>query len=953
MSVLLIPVAVLLAISAFDFLFRPTFRRLAFRNIARRRGEALLVVLGSLLGTAIICASFIVGDTLDASIRDLARTQYGPVDEILSAPGVDQLPRLEAAVADPPPGTDGALSLVSTPATAASVGDDRRAEPQALLHEVDFADAARFGGDPAATGFTGAPTEPAEGEVVVGADLADELEVGVGDTIEVFAFGASRRLDVTGTLPRLGVAGFYPLPGSRSPVAFVAPGTIAALAEGPAAATARPPTARVLVSNDGGVFDGAAGSDRVTDELRRRVAERPGVQVDAAKADILEDAELQGDSFTQLFSSVGGFSVIAGILLLVNIFVMLSEERKTELGVLRAVGLKRNHLVRSFGMEGAVYALVASVVGAVAGIGVGRVIVTVTSGLFDQGDFGLVLRFAVTPESLVTGGLLGLLIGLLTVWATSIRIGRLNVIRAIRDLPEPTLRRQRLRTLVLAALGVVAGGLLFASGVVGEEAFSALAGPAIALACSVPLLSRLLPRRAAVTLPMLLALAWGVLCFTLLPGVFANSETPLFVLQGIVLVGSAVAVFATNADVGSRFTAGRSLAARLGLAYPLAKRFRTALLLGMYALVIFTLTFLAVLAGIFEAQAPTLTEETRAGYDLLIDSTPGNPVTAAALEAQPDVAEVAGLRRGFPEFAAEVTEGEPEPWALTGFDEALLQRGVPALDERDPAYPTDEAAWDAVLADPSMAFISDFFLAAEAGPPGDRFDPGDRFSVVNTATGEARPITVAGIVTSDFAFNGVLMGDDFVDEFLGPLAAPTRWYVAVEPGADPDEVAERLTGDLLANGVDAQTFRDLVDESLSQQNGFFRLMEGFLALGLVIGIAGLGVVMVRAVRERRRQIGMLRAMGFRSRTVRAAFLFEAGFIAAQGIAIGVALGLVTSWTLLVNSSAFGEQDLGFAVPWPALAGVVAVPLLASLLAAAVPASRAAAIQPAVALRIAD
>jgi putative ABC transport system permease protein len=199
----------------------------------------------------------------------------------------------------------------------------------------------------------------------------------------------------------------------------------------------------------------------------------------------------------------------------------------------------------------------------------------------------------------------------------------------------------------------------------------------------------------------------------------------------------------------------------------------------------------------------------------------------------------------------------------------------------------------------------------------------------------------------------VFVTDELVAPFLGPLASPTRWYVSVSPGADAGAVADRLTGDLLANGVDARTFRDLVDEQLRQQNGFFRLMEGFLGLGLVIGIAGLGVVMVRAVRERRREIGMLRAMGFPSRVVRSAFLLEAAFIAVQGILIGIALGLLTSWSLLVNSSTFADQPLDFQVPWAALAVVATVPLVASLVAAAVPAARAAAITPAVALRIAD
>src|SRR5205807_4350451 len=42
------------------------------------------------------------------------------------------------------------------------------------------------------------------------------------------------------------------------------------------------------------------------------------------------------------------FSVLAGVLLLVNIFVMLAQERKTELGMLQAIGLRRNRLVGSF-----------------------------------------------------------------------------------------------------------------------------------------------------------------------------------------------------------------------------------------------------------------------------------------------------------------------------------------------------------------------------------------------------------------------------------------------------------------------------------------------------------------------------------------------------------------------------------------------------------------------------
>jgi putative ABC transport system permease protein len=146
-------------------------------------------------------------------------------------------------------------------------------------------------------------------------------------------------------------------------------------------------------------------------------------------------------------------------------------------------------------------------------------------------------------------------------------------------------------------------------------------------------------------------------------------------------------------------------------------------------------------------------------------------------------------------------------------------------------------------------------------------------------------------------------------------ATPSRHYLAAKPGADGKLVADRLEGKLVNYGVQANTFEGRISEALEQQQGFLGLMRGYLALGLVIGIAGLGVVMIRAVRERRRQIGMLRAMGFPSRVVRQAFLTEAAFIAVQGIVMGTVLALITAYNLLTHSSTFGGESIGFEIPW--------------------------------------
>ncbi len=50
--------------------------------------------------------------------------------------------------------------------------------------------------------------------------------------------------------------------------------------------------------------------------------------------------------FTQLFLVFGSFSVIAGMVLVINIFTMLGEERKSEMGMARALGMRRADLRR-------------------------------------------------------------------------------------------------------------------------------------------------------------------------------------------------------------------------------------------------------------------------------------------------------------------------------------------------------------------------------------------------------------------------------------------------------------------------------------------------------------------------------------------------------------------------------------------------------------------------------
>ena len=142
-----------------------------------------------------------------------------------------------------------------------------------------------------------------------------------------------------------------------------------------------------------------------------------------------------------------------------------------------------------------------------------------------------------------------------------------------------------------------------------------------------------------------------------------------------------------------------------------------------------------------------------------------------------------------------------------------------------------------------------------------------------------------------------------------------------------------------------------MDEAFTMTRQIFQLFQAYLAMGLLVGIAGLAVVMLRAVRERRRQIGTLRALGFGWRTIGRSFSIEAGFVAVEGTLIGVVLALVVLFDIVRLSDAFGE--LAFVVPFGQLGVLLVLTIAASLLATLGPAISATRIRPAVALRITD
>jgi putative ABC transport system permease protein len=652
---------------------RPVQRRLAIRDAVRRPGETTLVVVGSLLGTALIAGSFIVGDTLDKSVKQSAYTKLGPIDEVITVPNPSAAASIEGSIeAIDDPRIEDVMSMLIAPASIASVASgDQLAEPGAQLIELDFERARGFGSDPEITGIAG-PT-PTGNNAVVTNPLAERLKLSEGDPITAYLYGTQTELRVARIVEQLGIAGFWTGFESRSPNAFVAPGTIARAIEGGIPKEAVPPSTVIVVSNRGGVEDAAAHSDDAVRLIEAGLGGRSAVRVETSKQDLLEVAEESGNEFSNLFLGIGTFAIIAGILLLVNIFVMLSEERKGQLGMLRAVGMRRSDLVRVFIIEGAIYSLFAGVVGAVLGIGVGWAIVKLAAPIFSSfGDFSLNLAFSAEITSIIGGFFLGFLISMATITFTSVRIGRINIIRAIRDLPDPKARVTRTRTVVASSIAAAASLAWFVGSLGDNQAyFAAILGPTIGAYALIPLAGRIVGRRLAIIAASAFGLFWGILGNTILNGQFFDSgDIWSFVVQGVLLTFSAVVLLSQiqeNLEGVIRRVAAPYLSLRLSLAYPLARRFRTGLTLGMYSLVIFTMIFIAVMSNVFGGQVENTTRQEAGSFDILVTASQSNPPSVREIRSVEGVDRVAAMRHGSLLFLPpSATADEPEPWPASG-----------------------------------------------------------------------------------------------------------------------------------------------------------------------------------------------------------------------------------------------------------------------------------------------
>ncbi len=422
MELSLANVSFILAIGALVLVFGAAARkrlllRIALRNLIRRKTQMVLAIAGLTVATSIISGALVIDASFDATVTAIVLRGTDLVDELIQQEDEAGNPSFfnetvyDALHAELPTmeHVDGLAPRILLPA---SVRANRSGLVEPNLNLIGFDPALDLGVFLLEDGTEVDGSELSAGQVYLNRELATGLEAVAGDELEAFVNGQVLYLGVRDIVQDRGRGGwqtaanlFLPLDALQTDLGVEGRINL------------------ITVSNVGGVGDGHLVTDEALAEVDAALGAGHPFVIDPIKRDQIDLFSSQLEQLTQLFVLMSAFTVIAGVLLIMNIFSGLAEERKTEMGMSRALGMRRSHLVQAFIFEGAIYASPTAAMGAIAELDVSTLIMEAFRQIFAFFSRDLVIAFSL--GDLLTAFSLGLLLTLVSIALDSWRMGKL------------------------------------------------------------------------------------------------------------------------------------------------------------------------------------------------------------------------------------------------------------------------------------------------------------------------------------------------------------------------------------------------------------------------------------------------------------------------------------------------------------------------------------------------
>jgi putative ABC transport system permease protein len=598
--------------------------------------------------------------------------------------------------------------------------------------------------------------------------------------------------------------------------------------------------------------------------------------------------------FAVLFLGFSMFIIAAALMLVLLLFRLSVDARAAEIGIVLAVGLQRSKARRMLLLEGALVAAIGALFGVIVGVGYAWLMLAGLKTWWLGAISTPFLHLFVSGESLAIGYISGVLVSLATiVWALR-QMRRASVRRLLSGQADEgfslTKRKRRLAPWIAALMIVGAIALGFSGMSLRDEAQA---------------------------------------------GAFFGAGA-LVLIALMLLIRDYL-----RADHGGALVGGSGALARLAVRNGGRFPTRSTLTIGLMA----SACFLIVAVSAFQLDPPkngptlgsgdggfALIAQTDqpiyqdlnsadARRELGFDSK-ADELLAAAITANGPAIYPLRVQRG--DDASCLNLYQPRQPRILGVNDEFIRRGgfawvgTAATTEAEGHDPwqllegksTDDAV--PVVLDQNTALYS---LHLYNGP-------GEVFEIDSPRGGKIK-LRVVGLLK-----NSIFQGDLLVSEAnflkLFPDVSGYRYFLIATNETETQPIAQALETQLGDYGFDTQTTGSRLAEFFAVQNTYLATFRSLGGLGLLLGTLGLATVQLRNVIERRRELALLRAAGFRQSRLATLVMLENAALLVAGLATGIIAALVALAPHLFTG--------GAGIPWASLAAMLAIVLVVGLLA---------------------
>jgi ABC-type antimicrobial peptide transport system permease subunit len=620
------------------------------------------------------------------------------------------------------------------------------------------------------------------------------------------------------------------------------------------------------------------------EELKRR-NERLGLEFTPIRRQALA-ASAGTTPFDVLFLILSMFIIAAALALVWLLFRLGVEQRASEIGLLLALGWSRQKVRRLSLLEGGLVAAIGAAVGVAAGVGYAWLMIAGLRTWWVGAISSPFLTLHVAPLSLLAGFCLGLTVCVLTIWFSLSKVKH-AIVRSwlagevlstparhgptttqtltppIRN-PQSAIRNHAVAGILFVTAIALA---LYATRLGGEAQAGPFMGAGAALLISLLLVMVAQLRSAGARSTLLGGAALVRLAFRNASRHVGRSTATIALIacaSFLIIAVSAFRMSPTSEGVGGfDLLAESSLPIYSDLNSDVGRRElladRADELAGS------TILSLRLKSG-DDASCLNLYQPTQ---PRVLGVTP-------QMIAYFDRSDVEA-RFGWSASAAATEEEKANPWRL------LMAESRGGSGRPGPGRPTLGEAVPVVL-DQNTAMYS-LRLYKFGSPIGHTFTL--TYSDDTNVT-----FRIVGLLANSVLQGNLLIGEaDF--KRLFPQISGYRYFLIRSPDGKSQQVASSLEGSLSDEGFDATDAYARLADLLAVQNTYISTFQSLGALGLVLGTFGLAAVQLRSVFERRKELALMRAAGFRAARLGTMVLLENLVLLVGGLAIGAIAALVT------------------------------------------------------------